>query len=67
MTEALACVGVLARALHLSWQPYAQQLLSVMMLTGPSQVSHGCLWEEQHHFAKQHMYPAHTSPAHCNW
>jgi len=38
VTEALACVGVLARALHLSWQPYAQQLLSVMMLTGPSQV-----------------------------
>jgi hypothetical protein len=38
VTEALACVGVLARALHLAWQPYAQQLLSVMMLTGPSQV-----------------------------
>jgi hypothetical protein len=38
VTEALSCVGVLARALHLSWQPYAQQLLSVMMLTGPSQV-----------------------------
>ena len=36
MNEALACIGVLAGALHLSWQPYAQQLLSVMMLTGPS-------------------------------
>jgi hypothetical protein len=38
VTEALACVGVLAGALHLSWQPYAQQLLDCMMLTGPTQV-----------------------------
>lgn len=37
-SEALACVGVLAGALHLSWQPYAQQLLDCMMLTGPTQV-----------------------------
>jgi hypothetical protein len=43
VTEALACVGVLAQALHLSWQPYAQQLLSVMMLTGPSQVGRLCV------------------------
>jgi hypothetical protein len=39
VTEALHCVGVLAGALHLSWQPYAQQLLDCMMLTGPTQVS----------------------------
>jgi hypothetical protein len=38
VTEALHCVGVLAGALHLSWTPYAQQLLDCMMLTGPSQV-----------------------------
>jgi hypothetical protein len=41
VNEALACIGVLAGALHLSWQPYAQQLLSVMMLTGPSKVGWG--------------------------
>lgn len=38
VTEALQCVGVLASALHVSWQPYAQQLLDCMMHTGPSQV-----------------------------
>lgn len=43
VTEALQCVGVLASALHLSWQPYAQQLLDCMMHTGPSQVQHAAL------------------------
>eukprot|EP00878_Enallax_costatus_P008272 GHUV01008648.1.p1 GENE.GHUV01008648.1~~GHUV01008648.1.p1 ORF type:complete len:2405 (+),score=620.50 GHUV01008648.1:939-7217(+) len=37
VTEALQCVGVLASALHVSWQPFAQQLLDCMMHTGPSQ------------------------------
>eukprot|EP00878_Enallax_costatus_P043922 GHUV01052035.1.p1 GENE.GHUV01052035.1~~GHUV01052035.1.p1 ORF type:complete len:162 (-),score=36.05 GHUV01052035.1:130-615(-) len=40
VTEALQCVGVLASALHVSWQPFAQQLLDCMMHTGPSQVGH---------------------------
>lgn len=42
VSEALSCVGSLAAALHLSWQPFAQQLLEYMMLTGPSQVRQMC-------------------------
>jgi hypothetical protein len=36
--EALQCVGALAKALVKSWEPYVQQLLEHMMLTGLSEV-----------------------------